>query len=180
MFSVGSPPGHPSGYLSAGALVLLLARVLAGDGLEAALRSVRRELTRHPGHEECSEALSRALDLWRGDMPLVRETVEQISGDRPGGGGWVGEEALAISVFCSLAAGRDFSRGVLLAVNHSGDSDSTGAITGNILGALLGREAIPRRWLERLELREVIERMAEGLYLGETGRTRHTADFNTG
>ncbi len=158
--------GHPSGYLSAGALALMLSRVLAGDGLEAALRNVRRELTRHPGHEECSEALSGALDLWRSDLPLVPETVEQICGCKPGGGGWVGEEALAIAVFCSLAAGRDFSRGVLLAVNHSGDSDSTGAIAGNILGALLGRDAIPTRWLEGLELREVVEGMAERLYSG--------------
>lgn len=172
--------GHPSGYLSAGALALLLSRILSGDGLEAALRNVRRELTRHPGHEECSEALSRALDLWRSDLPLASETVELICGDRPGGGGWVGEEALAISVFCGLAAGRDLSRGVLLAVNHSGDSDSTGAVTGNILGALLGRDAIPPHWLERLELCEIIEDMAERLYLAETGRTRHTADFNTG
>ena len=156
--------GHPSGYLSAAALALLLSRILAGDGLEAALRTARRELTRHPGHEECSAALSAALDLWRGDLPLVPETVELICGSGPGGGGWVGEEALAIAVFCSLAAGRDFSRGVLLAVNHSGDSDSTGAITGNILGALLGRDAIPAHWLERLELREVVEGMAEGLY----------------
>ncbi len=46
------------------------------------------------------------------------------------------------------------------AVNHSGDSDSTGAITGNILGALWGREAIPSRWLEPLELRREIEDLA--------------------
>lgn len=172
--------GHASGYLSGGALALLLSRILVGDSLEAALRRVGRELTRHPGHEECSDALSRALDLWRGDLPLVPETAERISGDRSGGGGWVGEEALAIAVFCSLAAGRDFPRGVLLAVNHSGDSDSTGAITGNILGALLGRDAIPAGWLEHLELREVIEGMAERLYCKESDRTRHTADFKIG
>jgi len=62
----------------------------------------------------------------------------------------------------------------------SGDSDSTGAITGNILGALLGRDAIPTHWLDSLELREVIEGMAERLYLEETGHTRHTADFKIG
>jgi hypothetical protein len=33
-----------------------------------------------------------------------------------------------------------------------------------MLGALLGRDAIPARRLERLELREVIEEMAERLY----------------
>ena len=35
------------------------------------------------------------------------------------------EEALAIAVFCALAA-PDFESGVLTAVNHGGDSDSTG------------------------------------------------------
>ena len=43
------------------------------------------------------------------------------------------------------------------AVNHSGDSDSTGAITGNILGVLLGHGALPPAWLERLELDDTIE-----------------------
>jgi len=172
--------GHPSGYLSAGALALLLSRILVGDHLEAALRTVRRELARHPGHEETTAALARALDVWRGDSPLISETIEAVSGNKADGGGWVGEEALAISVFCSLAAGRDFSRGVLLAVNHSGDSDSTGAITGAILGTMLGRDAIPAPWLERLELREIIETMAERLYAADSGLTRHMSDFKIG
>lgn len=58
------------------------------------------------------------------------EAVERL------GGGWVGDEALAISLHCVMAAKGNFARGVRLAVNHSGDSDSTGAITGNIPGPL--------------------------------------------
>jgi ADP-ribosylglycohydrolase len=82
------------------------------------------------------------------------ETVEKL------GGGWVGDEALAISIYCALAAERDFAKGVRLAVNHSGDSDSTGSITGNIFGAILEKEKIPQKWLEEVELREVIEKTA--------------------
>ena len=52
---------------------------------------------------------------------------------------------------------------MLLAVNHSGDSDSTGAITGNILGALQGVDVIPKEWLEHLELREEVEILAGDL-----------------
>ena len=59
---------------------------------------------------------------------------------------------------------KDFRHGVCLAVNHGGDSDSTGAITGNLLGAQLGSAAIPRSWLEPLELREVIEEIARDLF----------------
>lgn len=78
------------------------------------------------------------------------------------GAGWVAEEALAIGVYAALAAGT-FREGVLLAVNHGGDSDSTGSIAGNILGAALGRGAIPAPWLEKLELRDVIEQVAADL-----------------
>jgi ADP-ribosylglycohydrolase len=59
---------------------------------------------------------------------------------------------------------RDFRKGVLLAVNHGGDSDSTGAITGNILGALLGRSSIPDEWITQVELADVINGVAMDLY----------------
>jgi ADP-ribosylglycohydrolase len=52
---------------------------------------------------------------------------------------------------------------VLLAINHSGDSDSTGAITGNLLGATLGREAIPQKSIDTIELRDEIDRIAQEL-----------------
>jgi ADP-ribosylglycohydrolase len=53
---------------------------------------------------------------------------------------------------------------VILAVNHDGDSDSTGAITGNLLGTIHGVQAIPAEWLEPLELRELITELAQDLY----------------
>jgi ADP-ribosylglycohydrolase len=79
------------------------------------------------------------------------------------GEGWVAEEALAISLYCALVA-KDFRHGVILAVNHDGDSDSTGSITGNLLGTILGVDALPREWLEPLELRDVITEIANDLY----------------
>ena len=56
---------------------------------------------------------------------------------------------------------------MIAAVNHSGDSDSTGAITGNILGAWLGYHQIEDKWKEGLELSDVILEMADDLYAGE-------------
>ena len=67
-----------------------------------------------------------------------------------------------MSVYCALSAA-DFESAIVLAVNHGGDSDSTGAITGNLLGAALGVKAIPARWLQPLELREAIVEMADDL-----------------
>ena len=61
-------------------------------------------------------------------------------------------------------AADDLEDAVIIAVNHDGDSDSTGAIAGNLLGARDGVEAIPPRWLEPLELRDVIVEMAGDLH----------------
>ncbi len=61
-------------------------------------------------------------------------------------------------------------KGVILAVNIASDSDSTGAITGNLFRALHGVAAIPARWLAALELRDVIETVAGDLVLAGTPR----------
>lgn len=83
------------------------------------------------------------------------------------GGGWTGEEALAIALYCSLRYLDNFEEAMIAAVNHAGDTDSTGAITGNILGAALGYEAIPQFYKDDLELHDLILHMADDLYRGE-------------
>lgn len=82
------------------------------------------------------------------------------------GEGWTGDEALAIAVYCSLRYPHDFSKAVIAAVNHSGDSDSTGAIAGNILGSWLGYEAIEEKWKRLLEMKGILLEMADDLSYG--------------
>ena len=77
--------------------------------------------------------------------------------------GWIGEVALAIGLYCALIA-PNLEEGVILAANIGADSDSTGAIAGNLLGATHGAGAVPARWLEQLELKEVIGTLADDLY----------------
>lgn len=94
------------------------------------------------------------------------------------GAGWVAEEALAIALFCALKA-ESFEQGVLLAVNHGGDSDSTGSMTGNLLGLLHGRSAIPQGWLDYLELRDVIEEVATDMWRHFFRGSEEAADDTT-
>ncbi|MFM8392454.1 MAG: ADP-ribosylglycohydrolase family protein, partial [Acidobacteriota bacterium] len=151
---------HPSGYYSSGCFAAIIRLLLDGQPLETAIEMTLDLLERpeNTDHEECARSIRQALNFWRDQShPPSPQVVEWI------GGGWVGEEALAISLYCALAAQDDFSRGVLLSVNHSGDSDSTGSITGNILGLILGSEAIPAGWLDQLELRQVIQSIASDL-----------------
>lgn len=72
------------------------------------------------------------------------------------GEGFTGDEALAIAIYCALKYQNDFSEALRVAVNHKGDSDSTGSITGAILGTLIGYSAIPDEWKDRLEPHDFI------------------------
>ena len=83
------------------------------------------------------------------------------------GGGWVGDEALAIALYCALKHFDSFEDAMIAAVNHAGDSDSTGAICGNILGAAVGYEAIPQFFKDDLEMHDLILHMADDIYRGE-------------
>jgi ADP-ribosylglycohydrolase len=147
--------GHPTGYLTAGVLAAVIASIVwSGSTLDVALDVATSRLRQEPGHEETLEAIAaaRRLAAASGTSPAA-EAVQAL------GEGWVAEEALGISVYCALVA-RDFEHGVLLAVNHSGDSDSTGAITGSILGAIQGDGVIPQPWIDELELNAVIRSLA--------------------
>ena len=155
--------GHPSGYYSAGCFAAIVQNLTEGRSLPDAIQRTLQILDTdgHKGHEECSAAIRQATALWREpDVVPSPETIERM------GGGWVGESTLAIALYCALSAPDDFARAVCLAVNHSGDSDSTGAMTGNLVGLMLGIEAIPATWLDGLELREEIEAVASDLHAG--------------
>jgi ADP-ribosylglycohydrolase len=79
------------------------------------------------------------------------------------GEGWTGDEALAIALYAAMRHASDFFAALVLAVNHSGDSDSTGSICGAILGVACGAQAIPERLLINLERRDDLEQLARAI-----------------
>lgn len=79
------------------------------------------------------------------------------------GGGWVAEETLAIAVFSVMRHIDDFNACMICAVNHGGDSDSTGAVAGNIIGAIIGYEAIPDKFTKSIQLKDLLITTADAL-----------------
>lgn len=149
--------GHPTGYLAAGFLAALICRLLSGIPLRTAINETLNFTITQKHSEELCTAVDRALSL--SDHTMVdAEAVESL------GKGWIAEEALAIAIYCALVA-TNFENGIIISVNHSGDSDSTGAITGNILGTLLGFNVIPDKWVSNLELHDEIETVSKDLYV---------------
>lgn len=148
--------GHPTGALTGGVLAVLILALVDGASLPEALAVSKDLLRTQTGFEETLQAIETAEELARSGL-AHEEAIARL------GEGWVAEEALGISIYCALVA-RSFKHGVILAVNHDGDSDSTGSIVGNLLGAMQGVKAIPEEWLGPLELRDVITELAEDLY----------------
>ena len=149
--------GHPSGYLTAGFLSTIVSYIIEGKTLAEAIDLCIGQLTQYDGHSETLEKIELAQKL-SGSQESPEESIQAI------GEGWVGEEALAISLYCSLKFSDNFERGTLAAVNHSGDSDSTGSITGAILGTLLGVESIPRLWVRKVEGSDRIKKIADDMF----------------
>lgn len=147
--------GHPDAVLSAGALAFLVSRVVHDDDLTAAVGDVLDELARHDGNAEVARTLSAAVRLAEsGDA-----APEALSTSM--GSGWTAPQALGIGLHAALAAEGDFDRALRTAVNHSGNSATTGAVAGCLVGAVRGASEIPEHWLSGLELAEVIERLAQ-------------------
>jgi ADP-ribosylglycohydrolase len=135
----------------------MIAELRHGACLPEAVNAGLTQAAAHPNGGEVTAALRAAIDLAGRSGPVTPETIERL------GAGWVGEEALAISVYCALTA-TTFLDGVLAAVNHSGDSDSTGSITGNLLGVAHGTGAVPDDLLEDLEGADLITKVATDLH----------------
>ncbi len=145
--------GHPLGFLPAAFLGQLIYDI----------RRARRDTqTRDFGHgiittaqkHTLSEIVTETVRWFLAEYPCAETTqlidlitkarIKAIDGGddvkiiEEIGGGWVGDEALAIAIYACERYPDDFPAAMRCAVNHSGDSDSTGSIAGNILGAYLG------------------------------------------
>jgi ADP-ribosylglycohydrolase len=153
----GITHGHQSGRLPAGVLSLVMLRILQGADLPLAIRAAKEVLCVRQDSQETLKAVESAERAALLNLPAHR-AIQKI------GEGWVAEEALAIALYCGLTA-KSFEEGVIAAVNQNGDSDSTGAIAGNLLGLVWGEGAIPQRWLEQLELHNVIQAVADDLLM---------------
>ena len=170
---------HPLGFLPAAVLTLILMNILHDDasdraGLRKAIEKALEDYSRTRSEDDGGktygelwpEDVAKLSGLIRKAVSLTEEDVEDVDAIAQLGEGWTGHEALAIAVYCALKHADNFDYAIVSAVNHSGDSDSTGAVCGNIIGALLGRSLIPSYYTEKLELLDVIEDMANDLYTG--------------
>jgi ADP-ribosylglycohydrolase len=190
------PPG--SGNAGNGSIMRLAPVPIAyHDDVERAIeQSGRSSLTTHPA-EVCVDAcrylgalttsaingatkdelLARHFWQWGALHPRI-ETIARGSfhtKEPPDikGGGYVVDSLEA--ALWALDRSRDFRHGALLAVNLGDDADTTGAVYGQLAGAVYGATSIAAEWRDTLTMRELIEDLADRLILVATNvRSRPT------
>lgn len=156
---------HPLGYIPAALMSHIIYRLMQDEepirsNLEAYIHEGMAQVKQFYAVSKTSlrimeQLIDAALKLSVNDQ----SDVENI--ERHLGGGWVAEETLAIALYCTHRYFDNFEQAIIASVNHDGDSDSTGAVTGNILGTVLGYEAIPQVYKNDLELQDVILKVAD-------------------
>ncbi|MBQ2942541.1 MAG: ADP-ribosylglycohydrolase family protein [Clostridia bacterium] len=167
--------GHPLGFVSAAAMVHIINNAAHTD--ENLYNIVYDCLDTLDGTKETYPETQELIDLIERAVKLAGREIDDTDAIRRlGGSGLLAEEALAIGVYCSLKYQNSFEKAIVAAVNHSGDSNSTGLITGSIMGAYLGIDAVPDYYLENLELRSELEELATDLFTG----CPDDIDFNEG
>ncbi|MDD3489454.1 MAG: ADP-ribosylglycohydrolase family protein [Paludibacter sp.] len=154
--------GHDLGFIPAAALVHIINSVSHSDiTLSKAVAGAKEAII----HEfPNAEHITDMVNLIDKAVALSEKDYDDLEAIRKLGQGWVAEETLAIAIYCALKYPNDFEKAIIASVNHGGDSDSTGAVTGNILGAYLGMKSIPEKFFENLELKDTIIEIADDLY----------------
>lgn len=155
--------GHDLGFIPASALSHIVSKLAYSEcdtvyeAVNSAIDAIKRLFLKFEGTDKMVQLLERAKLLANSNTDVL-DSIHTL------GEGWMGHEALAIAVYCAIKFEEDFEGAICAAVNHGGDSDSTGSICGSIVGALVGLEGIPRKYLANLELCEEILELSDDLF----------------
>lgn len=155
--------GHILGILPSVLVSRIIAEILEGKSMREATEIARRAITAFVGDEDKELLTSFDAKIARAISLADDKDVDPLDAIHELGEGWVAEETAVIAIYCALRFSDSFADAIIASVNHSGDSDSTGSVTGNIIGAYLGYSAIPECYLEKLEHRELLLKMADKL-----------------
>jgi len=171
---------HPLGFLPASLLTVLLYKVIPMtakqvqeeiDGIVADTVNILDRI--YKGKYDANKRYLKELTMKA--VQLAHSDISDADAIRQLGEGWVAEETWAIALYCTIRHIDSVEDAIIASVNHDGDSDSTGSVCGNIMGAIYGYEYIKKRNIfcpngkqleETLELSEIILALADDLSTG--------------
>ena len=158
--------GNPTAFLTGAVVAHLIGGAVKKQ--DAPIEELIRDATdtiqiqfgrEYPQTEEIWELLRLSQALTRSDAVTTVEAMEQLRCRTCA-------EVLAGALYACCVSGGDFDTAMITAVNHSGCSAAVGALTGAILGARLGQDALPEFYLECLEPAAVLAELADDMAQG--------------
>ena len=156
--------GDPMAFLSGAVIAECVAGILTDadkplrEQFEDAIHAMQNLYSmKYPQADALAAALQKAMDRVGTEDPQAGMEALYCN---------TADECLAGAMYACLSCPEDFDGAMILAVNHSGRSTAVGALTGAVLGAKMGAEALPDFYLESLELSPVLEQLARDLALG--------------
>ena len=162
--------GHPLGYISAAFVGCMIYFIIKSktqqentleDIISESMTIIKELYGSNIYFHEFENIILKAIELSNKDIENS-DAINQL------GKGWVAEEATAIAIYSILKHRDNFMNAVICAVNHDGDSDSTGSIAGNILGAYVGLSGVDFQGdtLVNIEAYDVIYEISQDLVNG--------------
>ncbi len=111
------------------------------------------------GVDALAQQIEKAVTLTRDPeiMPLVAMTILGCT---------TAAECAAAMVYATLVHSANFDEALITSVNHSGRSGAVAALTGTVMGARLGADALPEFYLESLEPAEALQELARDMAQG--------------
>jgi ADP-ribosylglycohydrolase len=155
--------GHPDGYVTSAVFVGIIHSVINGETLGKSIKAAFEIFKYFGNTQDKLNEIENSIILYIKAAELSKKDMNDEQAIKSLGQGWTADETLAIAVYCSLKYRDNFEKAIQVAVNHSGDSDSTGAVTGNIVGTYLGYELIPDRYKNNIELKDIINKISKDL-----------------
>lgn len=167
--------GHKSGLIASYVCSSMINALICDNlsieqALENSMNLIENDHTLYTDRRRVFQpsSMSTFKDLVNKAIELSKQDISDTSAIRLLGEGWVADEAFVIALYSCLKYSNSFEDAIVCAVNHDGDSDSTGAIVGNIMGAALGLDNIPQYYVDNVELKDVIFEIADDLYTART------------
>ena len=171
---------HPLGFLPASLLTVLLNKLvpLSIEQVRSRIDSIVADTVDildkiYEGQYESDKQYLKALTDRA--VRLAHSDISDAEAIRQLGEGWVAEETWAIALYCAIRHIDSVENAIIASVNHDGDSDSTGSVCGNIMGAIYGYEHIKEHNIfcpegkeleDTLELSQIILALADDLSTG--------------
>ena len=152
--------GNEVAWMASRALALIISLIIHQElSITEAVNKTLEALDKSfPDSRTVVYELSRTI---RSAMSLATSASSDLDAIHALGKGWVADEALAIGLLCALRHENDIAGAMTFAANHGGDSNTTAAIAGTLVGARIGFNAIPDRFVDRIELVDVILELAD-------------------